>query len=168
MLLQEKGLIGGFSIYCVRCFEGRLTLKNDSSYGRDDFIWRCTKKECGYKVSVRAGSWFENSHLTLKEFVKLTYYWVHKTRQETARRWVRINCEETVVDWYNFCREVCSEVIENENVKISGLGNVVELEESKFGKRKYHKARRKEGGWVLAKSRENQRIVFDKCSRQKC
>ena len=76
--LQERGVIGDFSRDCVRCFEGRLTLKKDSSYGRDGFIWRCTKKECGYKVSVRAGSWFENSHLTLKKFVKLTYYWVHK------------------------------------------------------------------------------------------
>ena len=81
--LQERGVIGDFSRDCVRWFEGRLTLKKDSSYGRDGFIWRGTKKECGYKVSVRAGSWFENSHLTLKEIVKLTYYWVHKTRQET-------------------------------------------------------------------------------------
>ena len=147
--LQERGAIGDFSRDCVRCFEGRLTLKKDSSYGRDGFIWRCTKKECGYKVSVRAGSWFENSHLTLKEIVKLTYYWVHKTRQETVRRELRINCEETVVDWFNFCREVCSEVIENENVKIGGPGKTVEIDESKFGKRKYHKGRRKEGVWVF-------------------
>ena len=60
--LQERGVIGDFSRDCRRCFEDRLTLKKDSSYGRDGFIWRCTKKECGYKVSVRAGSWFENSH----------------------------------------------------------------------------------------------------------
>ena len=156
--LQESGVIGDFSRDCVRCFEGRLTLKKDSSYGRDDFIWRCTKKECGYKVSVRARGWFEYSYLILKESVKLTNYWVHKTRQETVRRELRINCEETVVEWYNCCREVCSEVIENENVKISGPGKVVEIDKSKFGKRKYHKSRRKEGVW--AESRENQRIAF--------
>ena len=38
--LQESGVIGDFSRDCVRCFEGRLTLKKDSSYGRDGFIWR--------------------------------------------------------------------------------------------------------------------------------
>ena len=149
MWLKERGVIGDFSRDCVRCFEGRLTLKKDSSYGRDGFIWRCTKKECGYKVSVRAGSWFKNFHLTLKKIVKLTYYWVHKIRPETVRRELRINCEETVVDWFNFCREVCSEVIENENVKIGGPGKTVEKDESKFGKRKYHKGRRKEGAWVF-------------------
>ena len=84
---------------------------------------------------------------------------MHKTRQETVRGELRINCEETVVDWFNFCREVCSEVIENENVKISGPGKTVEIDESKFGKRKYHKAgeRKVFGGSV---SRENQRIAF--------
>ena len=65
--LQDRGIIGNFSRDRVRCFEGRITLKKDSSYGRDGFVWRCTKKECGYKISVRAGSWFENSHLTLQQ-----------------------------------------------------------------------------------------------------
>ena len=43
--LQDKGVIGNFGGECVRCFEGRITLKKDSSYGRDGFVWRCTKKE---------------------------------------------------------------------------------------------------------------------------
>ena len=71
--LHDRGIIGNFSRDCVRCFEGRITLKKDSSYGRDGFVWRCTKKECGYKISVRAGSWFENFHLTLQQVIKLTY-----------------------------------------------------------------------------------------------
>ena len=77
--LQERGVIGDFSRDCVPCLEGRLAQKIDSSCGRDGFIWRCTKKECGYKISVGAWSWFENSYLTLKEIVKLTYYWVQNT-----------------------------------------------------------------------------------------
>ena len=147
--LQDKGILGNFEGGCKRCSQGRITLKKDSSYGRDGFVWRCTKKECGYKISVRAGSWFKRSHLTLQQVVKLTYYWVYKTRQETVRRVLRIGCEETLVDWYNLCREVCSEVLIKEDAQIGGTGKIVEIDESKFGKRKYHKGRRKDGVWVF-------------------
>ena len=96
--LQEKGVISNFGGDCVRCFEGKLTLKKDTSHGKDGYIWRCTKKECGYKISVRAGSWFENSNLSLQQVVKLTYYWVYKARQDRVRCKLKINCEETLVD----------------------------------------------------------------------
>ena len=43
--------------------------------------------------------------------------------------------------WYNFCREVCATIIEEESTQVGGVGEVVEIDESKFGKRKYHKGR---------------------------
>ena len=55
---------------------------------------------------------------------------MHKTRQETVRRELKIICEDTVVVWYNFCREVCSEVIENETITIGGSGTVLEIDQS--------------------------------------
>ena len=83
--LQGKGVIGKFGSDCVRCLEGRITLKKDPSYGRDGYLRRCTKDGRGCKISVRAGSWFEKSHLTLQQVVKLTYNWVYKTRKEKTR-----------------------------------------------------------------------------------
>lgn len=55
----------------------------------------------------------------------------------------------TVVDFYNFCREVCAVLIEDESEQIGGVGKVVEVDESKFGRRKYHKGRRVDGVWVF-------------------
>jgi len=46
---------------------------------------------------------------------------------------------KTVVDFLNFCREVCSVVIEDQSEPIGGVGKVVEIDESKFGKRKYNR-----------------------------
>ena len=51
----------------------------------------------------------------------------------------------TVVDWFYFCREVCATIIEDESTQIGGPGEVVEVGESKFGKRKYNRGRRVDG-----------------------
>jgi len=47
----------------------------------------------------------------------------------------------TVVDFYNFCREICTVLIEDESEQMGCVGKVVEVDESKFGRRKYHKGR---------------------------
>ena len=54
-----------------------------------------------------------------------------------------------LVDWCNFCREVCATVIETKSEPIGGVGKVLEIDESKFGKRKYHCGRRVDGVWVF-------------------
>jgi transposase-like protein len=55
-----------------------------------------------------------------------------------------------MVDWYNFCRDICSIALLNEgNIKIGGDEKIVEIDESKFGKRKYNKGKRVEGQWVF-------------------
>ena len=40
----------------------------------------------------------------------------------------------TVCDWYNFCREVCATILEEESTQLGGPGEVVEVDESKFWK----------------------------------
>ena len=51
-------------------------------------------------------------------------------------------------DWLNFIREVfIVNAVENSE-KIGGPGKIVEIDESKFGKRKY-KGKRVEGEWVF-------------------
>lgn len=46
----------------------------------------------------------------------------------------------TMVDWYNFCRDICVKALESHDfLKIGGVGKIVEIDVSKFGKRKYHR-----------------------------
>lgn len=54
------------------------------------------------------------------------------------------------MDWYNYAREVCDFILQiNENNVIGGPGIVDEIDESKVGKRKYHKGKRVDGAWVF-------------------
>ena len=53
---------------------------------------------------------------------------------------------ETVIDWYNYCREVCADRIMNHHAgQIGGPGMTVEIDESKFGKTKFNRGRYIEG-----------------------
>ena len=57
--------------------------------------------------------------------------------------------EPTAIDWYNFLRDVCAEYFAQHPVQIGGPGIEVEIDESKFGKRKYNRGRWQEGHWVF-------------------
>ncbi|GBN17082.1 hypothetical protein AVEN_62537-1, partial [Araneus ventricosus] len=57
--------------------------------------------------------------------------------------------EPTVVDWKSFRREVCGDIIIRGSKKLGGVGQIVEIDESKFGKKKYRKGKRVEEKWVF-------------------
>ena len=69
---------------------------------------------------------------------------------------------ETVSDWFSYCREVCRLTVERESAghRIGGPGKTVEIDESKFGKRKLNKGRRVDGKWVLGGMCRETREVF--------
>ena len=55
----------------------------------------------------------------------------------------------TSVDWYNFIRDVCAQHFISHPAVIGGPGIEVEIDESKFGKRKYNRGRQTDGRWVF-------------------
>ncbi|XP_015759382.1 PREDICTED: uncharacterized protein LOC107338661 [Acropora digitifera] len=57
---------------------------------------------------------------------------------------------ETVIDWYNYCPEVCADrIMKHHTVPIGGPGSTVEIDQSKFCKRKYHRGHFIEGQWAF-------------------
>jgi len=160
--LRQKKLLGDFSGPCDSCDCGRITLKKDKSYSKDKLVWRCTNKNCYRKFSIRHNSWFEHSHLSLSSILKLTYYWVYKLPLTFIKLQLDIGSNSTGVDWYNFCREVCLQIIIQDSKKVGGPGKTVEIDESKFGKRKYHRGKRVEGAWVFGGiERESRESFFE-------
>ncbi|GBM61044.1 hypothetical protein AVEN_264372-1 [Araneus ventricosus] len=84
----------------------------------------------------------------MHEVLIFTYLWVKKASNEWIVDEMNVS-EPTVVDWKSFCSEVCVDMIIHRSKKLGGVGHVVEIDESKFGKRKYHKGKRVEGKWVF-------------------
>ena len=111
------------------------------------------------EVSIRKGSWFDNSGMTLKEILKLTYWWCQDLDQAQIKHELGL-AESTGVDWDSFCRQVCEITPLENGQKRDGNGKVVQIVESKFGKRKYHRGHHVEGQWVFGGIEEDSRKCF--------
>ncbi len=57
--------------------------------------------------------------------------------------------KQTAVNWASFCSEVIYNALILNKQKLGGPGIEVEIDESKFGRRKYYKGHRVEGQWVF-------------------
>lgn len=118
----------------------------------DHFGWGC-RTEGGdnphrIQRSIRNGTWFELSRLTIPQILLLSFMWCAKEPHGFIAEQLQIS-PSTVTDWANFCREVCFEIFVSGMGKIGGPGTVVEIDESKFGKRKFKRGRRVDGQWVF-------------------
>ena len=61
-----------------------------------------------------------------------------------------------------FAREVCRAIIKPEKEQIGGVGKEIVIDESKFGKRKYHRGKRVDGVWVFGGiERESKKCFFE-------
>ena len=149
--LRDRGLLGDFTnLLCDLCGEGFIRLRRDRSFSRNGFVWRCSRTgKCHKKFSIRANSWFEKSKLDILTILKLTFYWLNRCTNEFVQNQLILGSKHTVVDWFNFAREVCATILFQTNEVLGGEGKVVEIDESKFGKRKYNRGRRVDGCWVF-------------------
>lgn len=146
--LAKRRLIRN-SFICPTCRQlCNLTVHGGSIDGKR---WRC--QMCNTQKSVRDGSFFSGSHLTLKQVIILMYCWAHDMPQKHIIHETEVS-EPTVVDWCNFMREECQVWLTNNNEQIGGMNEngepiIVEIDESKYFHRKYHRGQWRDGHWVF-------------------
>lgn len=142
-LIAEEG-----SVKCSIC--NKATVLDHK--GSNQFRWRCYHRRngqhCRYSVSVRKGTFFEQSHLTFGQVCSIVSLWLDGASNLCIQHQVNIS-KRTVVKWVNYCREVMHDDVVVKKVPIGGPGLHVEIDESKFAKRKYNRGRRVEGQWVF-------------------
>lgn len=120
--------------------------------------YRCRKRgETPHdkSVSVFKNSFFGQHKWPYRKVLILTYLFSHNITNydflihETSLDGVKTS-SETIADWLSYCREVCELWAENHNREmIGGEGKIVEIDETKIGRRKYNRGRLIEGCWIL-------------------
>ena len=83
--------------------------------------------------------------------IKLAYCFWRGFSQNDAKYELGINLNNSKItkNWYDTFRYVCTQILRSQNQVIGGPGTIVELDEAKFGKRKYNRGARVEGQWVF-------------------
>ena len=154
LFLREKGILQ-VQDSCEKC-DGPMRLANKKSRGQDRMVWRCKRKGCQATKSTRTGNKFFtytdlnsklNSCLSLCKIMELVYLWTLNMGVDTVQT-ITGKSPMTIVDWFNYCREVCSaKVSVTKRGQMKGTeSSPVQIDEARFaGRRKYNRGRMLDG-----------------------
>jgi transposase-like protein len=111
-------------------------------------LWRCTNKECRKAISVVKGTFFEMHRLQINEMLEIAYYWLAGLKHKSAMM-ITGHADKTITAMFGYLRQLVGDSLDEEDLVIGGPGIVVEIDEAKFGKRKYNVGHAVNGAWVL-------------------
>lgn len=130
---------------CVKCLKAMNMVADKSRI--DGLVFRC--RQCFSKRSLRSGTFLERSKLNLRQAIVFFYLWCHSHTRTFIMNETKIGSYTTYADYVQFNRDICVGYTKTHCQPIGGPGKIVEIDESKFGKRKYHRGRQVDGHWVL-------------------
>ncbi|CAB9523254.1 Inherit from opiNOG: protein Hydra magnipapillata [Seminavis robusta] len=138
---------------CERCgskLKNQLDTRGDVfGYCPDcDWIWNQGQS---WERSIYHGSVLQNCRLPKNEVLHLFYLYLMRVPTVPAALMLGWTVE-VVGKWMRHCRQLVAEMViqeDRETIMLGGPGIIVEIDESKFGKRKYNKGRRVTADWVL-------------------
>ena len=152
-------------IVCPNCGDNLNKLYNFKNRTSKMFRYQCNKRSCRKKgvkntVTLHANTWFNEARISIRKSLFMTYCFVHQMLYKDTVRENSIICNETgefiptsietVCDYKRYCHDVCFNIVtEMSAAKIGGHGFTVEVDESKFGKTKYHKGHQIKGQWIF-------------------
>lgn len=126
--------------------------------------WLCQRRMGGERhrqtTSIRENSIIIGMGISFPEFLTIAYFWFQDYPPSMAHHEVKAS-KPTFLRWYKIFREITCDSLERNHAMIGGPGTIVEIDESKFGKRKYHWGRVVPGCWVFGRiQRDNPKNVF--------
>ena len=111
-------------------------------------VLRCVSNR-DHVWSPASGSVFYQSRKPANVLLELLYCWANREERSKVARCLPVT-SGTVCAYFKRFREICmaEEMDRMRSFQLGGKGVIVEMDESKFGKRKYNKGHRVEGNWV--------------------
>jgi transposase-like protein len=110
--------------------------------------WRCKKPGCRKQESFLKTSFFGQSRMPCNEILEIGYYWLANCGHSTIMQ-ITGHSSATITDYMKFYRQLVEGSLSDVSTLIGGEGVEVRVDESKFGKRKYHRGHRVDGVWVI-------------------
>ena len=95
----------------------------------DGVRWRC--RSCKTSTSIRNGSFFSKSKLTLQKWLILIFWWSQNNPVTDPKSIAEVD-EGTAIDVYRWLREICSTKLLQTTITLGGPGVVVQVDESLF------------------------------------
>ena len=102
---------------------------------------------------ARAGAFIGDTRLAPRVIFGIcaTFMLMNPPRRDFLMREYDLS-SQTVVSWYSFIREVSIDhLFKSSADKLGGSGKIVEIDEAKFGHRKYNRSRVVDGQWVFGR-----------------
>lgn len=111
----------------------------------------CTKRSCvkyNSRISWRIGTFFYKSCIQCIDIMNLAHLWLCEMSVKSCITYTG-HSSNTVCAYFSHFRQLVSSAISEESKVIGGEGIVVEVDETKLGKRKYNRGHRVDGVWVV-------------------
>jgi hypothetical protein len=108
----------------------------------------CWSRSCRVERSISSHTFFSGSRLSFNEILLLGKLWLDKVSVDSAISFTGHSPNTVVTFWRHF-RQLVASTLELEDTIIGGPGIIVQVDESKLGRRKYNRGHRVEGIWIL-------------------
>lgn len=112
-------------------------------------LWRCSHDSCRTQVSMMKKTFFEASKVSVNKILQLCYLYLLGTPVNGLVEATSLS-SRTITSWLKYTRQILGDFVDFNDTMIGGEGVIVEIDETKLGKRKYHRGHRVDGVWVVA------------------
>ena len=133
--LFQRGILKS-SLSCPGCSSAMNLVPCSSKKSSDLLIWRCSP--CSRFRNIRTDSVLSGQKLTFSLFLQLVFYLSIKSLANVAISQIIGVSKNTISDWKTLIHTRVADFLVSNPSPLGGPGVVVEMNEAKFGKRKYN------------------------------